>query len=81
MRDASTWTPPRSLTFSGRMSLTWSLCSGLWKNLAVLLKVMWSAGATASFSPTDPLKGKSVTVSAGPQSVTVTFFPHRVTPE
>lgn len=78
--DVSTWTQPKSLTFCERMRLTYVLYLLDWRLLAVSLPVLWSTGATASFSPTARPPGKLLIVSGnGQKELTVTVRKQRVT--
>lgn len=63
MVDDTTWTPPKSLTFSERMKLTYVVCLPPWKQAAASLRVVWSSGATASFNRTTQPNVRSVTVT------------------
>lgn len=79
---SSRWTPPRSLTFYTRMRMTFFMSWRHLKQWAGWMVVVWSNGATVSFSRTHRLKGKGVTVTNGKQRVTYRVTPKdgRVTP-
>jgi hypothetical protein len=60
MLEDMTWTQPKQLTFSGQMKMTWWALCGSFRSLAVLLKVVWSSGATVSFNQTGAPNGLHV---------------------
>jgi hypothetical protein len=53
----TTWTPQKSLTFSVRIYLTWSLFLVLLRQAATFTTLVWSSGATVSFRRTRQQNG------------------------
>lgn len=65
-----TLTPPRRLTFSERMKLTFMLWRLRLPAPAAWLRAVWSSGATVSLSPIDRLPVKAI-IESGNGNVTV----------
>jgi hypothetical protein len=59
-----TWTPQKPLTFFMRVKMTFFLFLPPWKRVAECLAVLWSNGATVSFSRTVQPVARSVTVKS-----------------
>lgn len=62
MAGGLTWKPAKSPTFYERTRLTFFLFGMVWRQWVGFVKLLWSSGATVSFSRTHRQRGKGVIV-------------------